>query len=285
MTKRSIRLKEMTPGIDVWHTPRPEYRLLADGSLPEGPFRARTDANGFLRTGNDLSGDSAPLVFLGGSFVESMFVDEHLRFVAGVERCLFELGHNYHCLNGGYSGSTSLQLLSVVINKVFPIVGKGGRLVFFVPQSDIDSILLPSTYWNANQRSTPLLPGREPTAKVMPEGLEASDAVLRTVVDACRNLDMKLILAVSPFRLGDFQTDQVLRAKYRRDEVRYSRVLNVRLGLSEIARRVAGETLTPLVDISMSPTSFYDELHLNEEGQRAYSKLVSDRLNEIFTSE
>lgn len=202
---RSIRLKEADPNTEGSHTPAPSIRAASNDTLQEGPFRARTDSNGFLMTGNPPT-DDPPMVFLGGSFVESMFADEPDRFVSQLERKV-----PFKCLNGGYSGSTTLQLFNVLINKVYPIVGLGGRVVFFIGQSDADYLGTTSTYWTDHPRGSTLLPPKAP-AGLLPEGLFATQRVTQLVLDAAESLGIHLTLALSPYQIPDFNTDRAIRA-------------------------------------------------------------------------
>lgn len=283
MVKRNIRLKEMQPGADNELAPSPEYRERADKSLGSGPFRTRTDTDGFLVTGNPVVEGAEPIVFLGDSFVESLYAAEDERFVAVLEREMRIAGKSVRCLNGGYSGATTLQLLNVLINKVFPIVGTGGRVVFFVPQSDANIIGLSSTYWNASKRNTTIVPGREPTAKTMPSGFEATCMILRLVVSACKYMGMQLVLAVSPYRVSDFHSDALIRKLYSSED-RYKRSQSLRKSLVEAVVDVANETGTPLLDIRMQGDSFYfyDELHLTDLGQKSFADMACMDLQAIF---
>lgn len=284
MVQRSIRLKEMRPGIDLLREPAAEYLARVDPCLELGPYRTRTDDDGFLMTGNRVQSSAPPLVFLGDSFVESMYSYEDLRFVSVIERGLIESGVEVRCLNGGYSGATSLQLFNVLVNKILPIVGAEGCVVFFLPQSDANVIHLPSTYWNASKRNTTIVPGREPSATELPRGVEATRAILRLVVKACEFLNIRLVLAISPFRVSDFETDALLPKLYPNAK-RYNHSQTLRSELAGVAAQVAGDTGTPLLDIRLGgdPCYFYDELHLSALGQKVFSELAIEQLIEVLS--
>lgn len=280
--KRSIRLKEAMPLSDRMIPVPSGY--IADDSISHGPFRARADKDGFLITGNEVNEDDIPLVFLGGSFVESMLIPENRRFVAEIERQL----DGFSCLNGGYSGSSTLHLFNVLLNKVYPLVGQTGAVVFFVGQSDADSIGLPDSYWNMKIRATPIQPAAVHTRSPMVTHIEAVAALTNLVVDACERLGMKLILGVGPYRVASFGTDRVLRRLYKRNSESFERSRGFRNAIAETARAVARERGIELLDAQAltggAPSLFYDELHLNELGQRLFADLAADQLRAALPS-
>ncbi|TDK27681.1 SGNH/GDSL hydrolase family protein [Arthrobacter crusticola] len=261
--------------------PTEEFLDRSDGTLGAGPFRARMDEDGFQMTGNPIDPAATPLVFLGDSFVEANFVDEDARFSSVVERAL----PHYRILNGGYSGSTTLQLLNVLVNKVYPIVGLGGKVLFFVGQSDVDHLSKTANYWTSHFRGTPIVPGKEPSG-TLPQGTDATERLLRMVVHAAQSLDLDLVLAVSPFREGDFNTDELLRHLYRRDRVFFQEQRERRLGVVESVVKVAAATGTRVIDfhslVGGDPTWFYDELHLNQYGHGKFATLLAGEIGKHF---
>jgi lysophospholipase L1-like esterase len=273
MTKRFIRLKEMQPDLDVEYTPSPDYRAKVDSSLGFGPFRTRTDSDGFIKTGNNFPNHSRSLFFLGASFVESLYAHEATRFVSALERLFYSEGSSIRCLNGGYSGATSLQLMNVVINKIAPLAESQDWVIFFVPQSDADSVLTEHSYWNANQRSTPVLPGKEPPRPFHIEGVEATRAILRLTGAAARELKINLAFATGPFKESEYLEDPVLQSIYS-TERKFNRAREVRFALNEVTRETAQELGVALLDVSINQETkyFYDEVHLNESGQGEYAR-------------
>jgi len=283
MAKRQIRLKEMQADLDSYLTPSADYRSKVDASLGPGPFRTRTDSDGFIKTGNDVTGYSRSIFFLGASFVESLYIPENQRFVSAIEKQFFLAGDAIRCLNGGYSGSTSLQLLNVVVNKIAPLVEPQDWVIFFVPQSDADSLLTEHSYWNANERSTPVVPGRLPPKPFHLRGVEATRAILRTTAAAARELKINLAFATCPFKESDYESDPVLQNIYS-TERKFNRAREVRLALSQVTRDCAKELETPLIDISVDQYGgyFYDEVHLNEAGQKLYASLFEEELRKFI---
>lgn len=277
--KRYIRLKELPPGADVIHTPVAAHIEVADETLIVGPYRCRVDSDGFMLSGNPPVGGT-PIVFLGDSFVESMFTNEQDRFVSHVERVL-----GITCLNAGYSGSTTLQLLNALINKVYPAVGPGATVVLFAPHSDRDNIYDPGRYWNNKLRGATVLPLGVPGHAAIPEGVASTAAILNIIVTACDQLNLKLVLATAPYRVADFGSDAPLRRRYRRDRAAYELGRSRRVDFCDTVRRVAEATATPLIDVEAEvageSSCFYDELHLNPAGHIRVTAILTHALARI----
>jgi hypothetical protein len=278
--KRAIRLKEMEPGTSRLLTPSELQHEVSDLSLTPGSYPCNADEYGFLSTGNVGFTNDPPIVFMGGSFVESAFSTEEDRFVSQVERKLAARGARHQCLNAGYSGSSTLHLYNSLLNKVYPHVGPGGKVVFFVPHSDRDSMYRPGSYWNGTKRGATILPEREPKASAaIPDGVASTAALLRIVAHTSRQLGLDLVFVTCPFRNASFDTDAVLRRTYRRNRQAFNQSLQRRKELCEVARMVGAETGTRVIDgehfLDQKPECFYDELHLNREGQGIFSDFLT----------
>lgn len=279
MGKRYIRLKEMTPGTDRVYTPTEAQLETTDGSPAGEDYRCRVDGDGFILTGNpDL--DGAPLVFMGDSFVESMFAHEETRFVSQVERLI-----GLKCLNAGYSGSTTLQILNSFINKVYAAVGPNATIILCPPHSDRDNIYKPGRYWNNSDRGATILPVGRPGHEGIPEGVVAFQQMLSIFVAAARELGWQLILVTTPFRKADFSHDAPLRRLYRRDRALYELGLKRRIEFCDAIRTMADKTGTPLIDLEEAlkgrPEYFYDELHLTSLGHNVTAQILATHLRGV----
>lgn len=270
---RSIRLKERSPDTDVFANLIPAFVERSDETLGEGPFRMRTDSDGFIVTGNEKPKSDEPIAIIGGSFVESSFCPEELRFAAQAERLM----PGYRVLNGGYSGSTTLQLFNVMVSKVFPVIGVGGKLVFFVGQSDADVIKRDGSYWTNEKLWSPVVPGFAAHPSI-PNGAESVRKMVKIVIDTARTLEIDLILASSPYRDGDFNTDQVLRKIFRRNrevfDQRQAARESIRLATIEVGQLHGVDVIDFQGLTGGDPSWFYDDLHLNEHGQEQFSKVL-----------
>lgn len=287
MTKRQIRLKEYRPNSDHWVTPSSEYLERTDGSLGVGPFRCRSDKNGFIITGNFVPESAEPLVFLGGSFVESIYSAESNRFVSSVERSLNDASCFTRCLNGGYSGSTTLQLLNVLTNKIYPLVGPGGTVVLFGPHSDRDYLYRQGTYWSDTERGATIVPPPETGHPDIPRGRAAAVLVFRLLAMTAGHLGLRLVLATSPYRTGDYGSDPLFARNYHGRQDWFRAGMLRRGHFTSVVRETAAEFGLPLIDaeafIGGNPAYFYDELHLNEGGQRHLADFVARELQGIMT--
>lgn len=214
--------------------------------------------------------------------MESMYADPRTRFVSVVERRLPpEL--NARCINAGYSGSTTLQLLNVVINKLIPTVGSGSKLYFFTPQGEVTGTSMPGSYWNESERYAPILPVRKNVPSLIAPGTSNTPALLRVLESVCNEFGIDLTLVVSPYRESSFSHDKVLRAIYRRDRRAYRRTLEQRRELDNHWRNAAAETGVSLIDLKLTDVDeisgyFYDELHFNEGGHLYFGNELANMI-------
>lgn len=277
---RSIRLKEHDPNKDREVNVIDKYVRRSDGTIPDGPFRLRTDEHGFIQTGNTVDPNDPAVTLIGGSFVESSFSHETTRFASQAERLL----PGYRVLNGGHSGATTLQLFNVMVSKLYPIIGRTGKLVFFVGQSDADALNKPGNYWNGTKLWSAIKPGTEPTATDLPEGIESTRRVVQIVIETARILEINLILAISPFRTGTLQDDICFRRIFRKNTEVFERRMNTRAAIRETTLEVAQEHGADIIDFhgltGGNPEWFYDDLHLNEQGHTKFAKLLASELRE-----
>jgi len=280
---RSIRLKEYDPNVNRELVLREDFVEKSDDTLQAGPFTLRTDAHGFIITGNTVPENATPIAVIGGSFVESSWVHEDKRFVAQAERMM----PGYRLLNGGYSGSTTLQLYNVMLSKIYPIIGDGGTLVFFVGQSDSDVINREGSYWTDARMWSPIVPAFQPDITV-PTGVIQIRRMVDIVIETAKTLNINLILASSPYRVGDFSDDAVLRKRFRRDRAAFEakmaeqdaiREATIEVGLGHSIDVIDFQTLT-----EGNPDWFYDALHLNEYGQTKFSSIFTHEIKQRLDS-
>jgi hypothetical protein len=75
----------------------------------------RTDHNGVVKGGNEVSTTATKIVFLGGPTTECNEVAEPFRFPALVERLLRERGLNIVTLNAGVRGHTTQDSINALL--------------------------------------------------------------------------------------------------------------------------------------------------------------------------
>lgn len=268
--RRHLRLKEWIPSVDRQMRPAADYLAATDGSLRDTEYRVRTDSDGYiLPPPTELNGIDDSVIFFGDSFVESIYVPEDQRFVAGIQAALQRAGVPARCLNAGYSGATTLHMLMSLIGKV----GRRPKttIVLVLPSNDALALIKKGGFWcREDRRYSPVVP--------VPEGVEAPaqpldiadlQAALNLFVDACRRLRLDLVLATFPHRTADFTADPWLPRRFK-SAANYARMLEWRRSVNAVARAVANRLALPFVDlealVSAGTEWFYDDLHMNEAG-------------------
>lgn len=271
--KRHIRLKEWGINKDITKTPSLEYA--EPRSMEVKPYRIRTDENGFILSGNENIEYNELEIFIGDSFVESVFVEEEKRFTAVLERIYAEKGERVKCLNAGYSGATSLNLLNVIINKIIPL--KPRRVWFFLPTNDTRCFSLENGAWSNDKHLSP----------VIPQGLVSScydfnkkdiRRILSLIHHALSTFDIDFVFVTTPHRYGSFDNDY-LKFKFR-NENNFKRVSNLRLAINEVIRTYSSKKGLKFLDLEKTLAPFeqysYDDLHLNEYGALKVAKLIEE---------
>lgn len=270
--------------LDTVLRPAPDYLAATDGSLEDTEFRLRTDANGYILPpplDDDDDGFDETIIFFGDSFVESVYVAEAKRFAASVQSRLREAGVRVRCLNGGYSGATTLHLLMALLGKVGR--SPATSIVLVVPSNDALSLLKKGGYWCMNDRRyAPIVPVSEGgEAGMQPLDLGDIQAVLNLFVDACRRMRLELVLATFPHRTVDYAVDPWLARRFK-NATNYTRMLGWCDSVNSVVRAVAVRLGMPFVDldaqISTQSLLFYDDLHLNEVGSQYVTEIFGDFL-------
>ena len=77
--RRYINLREILPLIDTVDIP-PDKAVRESDGLVQKPYRVRTDAQGFILPYNRYEKPDLTLVFLGGSTIACIYVEEESRF-------------------------------------------------------------------------------------------------------------------------------------------------------------------------------------------------------------
>lgn len=287
MAKRSIRLKEHELDLDVYRSSTERIQKLSDRSLPQGPYLVRTDNQGFILTGNEISPGTPDLFIIGDSFVESHFAAEDLRFASQLERGLFATGTPYRVRNGGYSGMTSLHMLGVLTTKMPPLLSARSKLLLVIGQSDVNALSSPGLYWEQTKTVTPFVaPATD--SRAMPQyWRDAFVEMVTTIVTFAKLHGYDFAISAGLFRNGDFDHDAVIRRTYQRNRESHAASLEKRRFVIEAVRSIAHTNAIPLFDASAEflerPEFFYDLLHLNHAGQTAYSNALASWISEEWS--
>lgn len=288
-TPRSIRLKEFSPGLVRPTQPEPEYIAKTDGTLSLGRTVLRGDNNGFLMTGNDLSGDRKKIIILGDSFVESYWASaETARWVSVAERCMEQQFPGQFALkNAGYSGATSLHMAMQLPSKMRALFKDIAGIVLFVPtNNDAVTYSLKHTYWTKNRYWSPLEP-IDHSGDLPENGFDADQdtkANWSMMFHYLQLYKVPTLLFVPPYRNGVWGEEPFLTSVHRSAED-FAAWKKSRNRVIELALESAKEFEVPIIDArsymadtSGNATFFYDQLHLNDKGHQLFGHLFSQEL-------
>lgn len=272
--KRSIRLKEHRIGLNDFVEPSAEYLSRTDGTLEARPYRRVSTPDGFLSTGVPIEWERPSIFVLGGSFVEGMYAEEDRRFVAQLARTFPQ-----NVINSGYSGMTTLQLVSALLNKIVGLSKPGDTVLAAVPLSDVNPLLGSQGYWTSNKTYTPIVPG---FASNRPGSISDLASLLHILSSVCISFEIDLQLIVCPHRKSDFSREAWVRLLYRRDRARFERARDKAYEIIDTARTVAADLSLKTIDLHEEfhhqGEFFYDELHLNHLGHDAVADFISRKL-------
>lgn len=144
---RNIFLREHRPLTDTYMEPSDSY-MKNVSSLEKKEYRLRTDADGFIIGGDEISSDkdSVDIIFFGGSTTECLYVDDSLRFPVLVQKKLSkELNKRIQILNGGVSGNNSMHSTLNLLSKGVPRSPKIVVLMNMV--NDVALLNKTGSYW------------------------------------------------------------------------------------------------------------------------------------------
>lgn len=283
--KRIIRLREHAPSSDRTINPDANQLAVSD-SLSPGPFRIRTDENGYILSGRTVSSDVRTIV-LGDSFVECSFLHQEARICSLLEMMGAGAGKNVigQVLNAGYSGSTTLNLLNCLLNKVLSKPPE--RLIFILPANDAYAHRYASTYWNTSEYYSPISPANSELASAELGGYESLSGedcqrLVLLIAEACSLFSVEIVVGTFPHQ-RNYEAWPFLAKKYPSRNW-FESVVSARRSLNDCIRVLCREKSIPFVDLELlldgRVDCFYDELHMNEVG----AGLVARSLYEFIAS-
>ncbi|WP_392462899.1 SGNH/GDSL hydrolase family protein [Aeromonas dhakensis] len=274
--KRTIRLKEWPPLSNIIKTPSDEYLDRVE-HLPKDSYEINTDENGFILTSEKCN--KKPLwLFFGDSFVESIFVHNGKRFT-DVLAGIFE---HARILNGGYSGTTTLQIINSIINKAIPLSPE--KIFIFIPSNDSRCIKLEGGYWNNTKLLSPIIGTLDGNEHKFDFGDDLSqlELVLNLIKDITVRIGCKLYLGTTPHRYLNYLDDPYLQSRYPNQSY-FNKVSAERLNVGNHVREWCVRENISLIDLEKEMDCFmdfsYDEVHLNEHGSTFAAKAIERHLN------
>ncbi|WOQ11919.1 SGNH/GDSL hydrolase family protein [Aeromonas media] len=274
--KRTIRLKEWPPLSNIIKTPSDEYLDRVE-NLPKDNYEINTDENGFILTSE--KNNKKPLwLFFGDSFVESIFVHNGKRFT-DVLAGIFE---HVSILNGGYSGTTTLQIINSIINKAIPLSPE--KIFIFIPSNDSRCIKLEGGYWNNTKLLSPIIGTLDGNEHKFDFGDDLSqlELALNLIKDITVRIGCKLYLGTTPHRHLNYLGDPYLKSRYPNQSY-FNKVSTERLNVGNHVRKWCVRENISLIDLEKEMDCFmdfsYDEVHLNEHGSTFAAKVIERHLN------
>jgi hypothetical protein len=146
--RRYINLREILPRIDTVDVP-PDKAVRESDGLVQKPYRVRTDAQGFMLPYHRYDKPDLTLVFLGGSTVACIYVEEENRYPYLVGNLLEQqTGKKITSLNSGVGGNNSLHSLDILLNKIIPV--RPDVVVMMHNINDLVALIYDRTYWSKN---------------------------------------------------------------------------------------------------------------------------------------
>jgi hypothetical protein len=153
--RRYINLREILPGVDTVDVP-PDKAVQESDGLVQKPYRVRTDAHGFMLPYNRYDKPDLTLVFLGGSTVACIYVEEENRFTYLVGQLLEQqTGKKITSINSGVGGNNSLHSLDILLNKLIPV--RPDVVVMMHNINDLVALIYDKTYWSKNPTREPIV--------------------------------------------------------------------------------------------------------------------------------
>jgi lysophospholipase L1-like esterase len=153
--RRYINLREILPHVDAVDVP-PDKAVRTSDGLVQKPYRVRTDANGFMLPYNRYEKPDLTVVFLGGSTVACIYVDEDQRYPSLVGQLLEQkTGKKITSINSGVGGNNSLHSIDILLNKIIPM--KPGVVVMMHNINDLVALIYDKTYWGKNPTRQPIV--------------------------------------------------------------------------------------------------------------------------------
>ena len=146
--RRYINLREILPLVDTVDVP-PDRAVRDSDGLVQKPYRVRTDARGFMLPYNRYEKPDLSLIFLGGSTVACIYVEEENRFPYLVGQLLAQTtGKKITSINSGVGGNNSLHSLDILLNKIIPV--RPDVVVMMHNINDLVALIYDQTYWSKN---------------------------------------------------------------------------------------------------------------------------------------
>ena len=266
MTKRYIRLKELTPNTNKIYTPSDSYLDSINGLQENEVYSIKTDS--FGNQASTLERDSTKKIYLlGASTVESIYVKPSARPHTCLEYLLLKNGYDYSVFNLGTSGAHTLSIINVIINKLGN--KKGSTLIITLPSNDLSVLSFEKNYFNSHYRFSSIIPALDKSLTYRPIlDYEPYTRNLEIITSICKILKISLVFTT---------------IVYTGLDVNLSKLNSVLIDFCKLNDVSIIDFKNKFVD---SPDLFYDNLHFLPEGSEAYAKVIFDKIkNNLINSD
>ena len=263
MTKRYIRLKELKPGLLNNYVPSDEY--LINTKLQKNEiYLAKTNSDGNQDSIWGFKSENN-VFLLGDSSVESIYLRLSMKPQSILERMLLENGFEYSVYNLGVSGSQTLNIVNLIINKLGN--KPGSTLVVSIPSNDEGALDLKNNYFSDHWRYSSIVPAfNRISTRAEKIDYEPFEKNIKMIIALCDILNLKL-----------FMTSII----YNGENTVYEK-------LNKIASEVCSHKKVPFINFEPvfkeGKDYFYDSLHLLPSGSIYYSEGVFDAINSTLVS-
>ncbi|WP_153045638.1 SGNH/GDSL hydrolase family protein [Advenella sp. S44] len=280
MKKRLIRLKEQEPLTRRVHTPTESYKLIRPTLDRYLSYASSVNDDGFMISGNYIE-SSQKIFLLGGSFIENMYTSQNQRIHSELEKILLNRGYLVEVLNSGVSGSTSLNLLNVVLNKIVPYAPC--TILFCISINDTHALSFKAGFWNKyklfstlNQASA----SERTQPDIAKENLSQLKNVYRTLKELCKFFNINLLVANTPF------INEIDDSFYVLDNNYYRKMCEKRSliydTLYSMFRSEGFDSLDLHEAMGGNKKLFFDDVHTNAEGSCVVASVLASRLEKYL---
>ncbi|PKF32868.1 SGNH/GDSL hydrolase family protein [Acinetobacter proteolyticus] len=246
MQKRNIRLKELGININKVYAPALEYLENCPRLNKNEVYEITTDNEGNQPSifGNESNNK---IFMIGDSSIECMYIRNSKKVHTVLEEILLKNGYDYEVKNLGTSGSQTLNIINLIINKL--IDKTDSTVVVALPSNDEGPLLYEENYFSPHIYHATILPATERKVKRNTEiNTEIYKRNLGLINAICNQLNLKLI-----FTSICYTTD-----------AQHLKTIN------NIARDYCNINKIPFLDLEeefqINSHFFYDKLHFLPEG-------------------
>jgi lysophospholipase L1-like esterase len=261
---RFVLLREFPANLDTEQTPDDDYISRCNSSLEQKPYRIRTDANGFIVSGNSVEKGCSHVIAIGDSVCENLYVEESQRVWSVLSRLWSKPDAGpVEVLNAGVSGNHILHIINVVLNKIVPL--RPRALLYLGGATDRTAASREGGPWSKDPEVCTIVQKKAAAAApVRVRGTDFSEMedLLAVLASVCSIFEIPVAYLTVPL-------PQSAANEYY-DTVRQS---------NEVIRNVCRRNDVALVDLEgvfeRSAAFTYDEIHFNQPGAQRVAEAIA----------